>query len=106
MVKSAKRRAKAKELPMDLTIDHISHLLEVQGYRCALTGKDFCLKAVEQHKNPWSPSIDRLDHNKGYTADNVRLVATIVNEARGQHTDEDLLLMCTLLLTPIQEDYS
>jgi hypothetical protein len=28
---------------------------------------------------PFSPSIDRIDSNKGYTKDNCRLVCTIVN---------------------------
>ena len=100
---SAKRRARVKALEFHITPGHLCHCLETQGYRCAATGREFDLSPVTQHKNPWSPSLDRINPHKGYTWENTRVIATIVNEAKGQHRNEDLLLMARLLLNPLQE---
>lgn len=47
-------------------------------------------------KNPFAPSIDRIDSNKGYTTDNVQVVAWIYNLMKGQLPDGTA--KCVLLL--------
>lgn len=37
---------------------------------------------------PFAPSLDRIDARKGYTTDNVRLVAWVVNHALGDWGEE------------------
>jgi hypothetical protein len=36
------------------------------------------------------PSIDRIDNNKGYTMDNIRIVTNGYNQIRGQYEDSDV----------------
>lgn len=103
LVGSARKRAKAKNLAFDLSSEHLVHLLEIQGYKCAVTGLPFCLKKSKEFKNPWSPSIDRINNDLGYMHDNIRIVCTMYNLARGQHTDEDLITLAKHILNPKQD---
>lgn len=48
------------------------------------------LVMVKDPCNPYSPSIDRIDNNKGYTDDNIQIVCTIYNFCKNQFTDLDV----------------
>jgi len=100
---AAKRRAKKRGIPFSITRDHILHLMEIQGFRCAVTGKEFCLESKNTFVNPWSPSLDQISPGKGYTPENIRVVAAIYNYARGEYEDECLIELAKLLLNPLQE---
>lgn len=59
------------------------------GMTCSVTGVTLQLEwAGAGSKNPWYPSVDRLDCTKGYTRDNVRAVCWAFNQARGDWPDE------------------
>lgn len=78
--KSAKRRAKNKNIEFDLNIDFLKDLWESQKGNCSITGLKFIIKNERTGKaQPFSPSIDRIDPNIGYTKSNVRLVCYCVN---------------------------
>ncbi len=67
-----------------------------QDGKCALSGM-FMGKDRAKHA-PHAPSIDRRDSRKGYTTENCRLVTYIVNCAKNQFTERELLEMCRSLI--------
>lgn len=72
------KRVRNKELRFDLDYDFLLALFRKQSGRCSKTGVKFVLPQVAR-RNPWSPSIDRIDSSKGYTKDNIQLVCWIYN---------------------------
>lgn len=80
--------------PTDITEEYILNLLENQKC-CSVTGLPFSYDKSESYvKNPYSPSIDRIDCTKGYTCDNVRLVIWQFNLMKGELPDAELLKIC------------
>lgn len=65
---------------------------------------ELCLDFCKTHYHVWapghpfSPSIDRLDNNKGYYKDNIRIVWHIENLCRNRFSIEDVDLFCRLKL--------
>ena len=55
------------------------------GGRCQVTNIPFGPKPVDSYfRNPYAPSLDRIDSSKGYHKDNVRLVLCAVNTAMNE----------------------
>ncbi len=81
---SAKLRAKHHNLEFDLTVDWILEKIK-KGY-CEKTDLKFTLEPPRKgyFHNPYAPSLDRRDHTKGYTKDNVDVVIWAYNQAKGQ----------------------
>jgi hypothetical protein len=74
-----------------ITKADIFALKEKQNGRCALSG----VKLKWKPKSGWKKaSVDRIDNNKGYTPDNIRLVAWGVNQALSDNDYEDFIKMC------------
>jgi len=87
MVLAAKARAKSKNLEFDLDEKMIAPRV-IKGV-CEFTGIAFDLSyKTESFKNPFSPSIDRIDSSKGYVLSNIRVVLTAVNTALGEDGEE------------------
>lgn len=74
---------------MEIDVNDIILLKKKQKNRCAYTGKK--LKWV--YDTPYKASIDRIDSSKGYTVDNIQLVAKIVNQAKNDLDEKDFLDM-------------
>lgn len=64
--------------------------------RCVVSGLPFLFGT--QHHFPFSPSIDRIRNDLGYTADNCRFVLFAVNNFKGTNTDEDMLLIAKAII--------
>ena len=95
---NAKQRAYEKGLEFSLSKEFIEKALK-KG-TCAQTGIKFDFNESSGGKgqaNPWSPSIDRKDSNKGYTEDNCQIVALIYNRAKGADTAKDVRDMARAL---------
>lgn len=74
-----------------ITWEQMKAVLDDQSYSCALTGMPFFSSEKTPGVVGWdSPSIDRLDFSKGYTADNIRVVLFCVNSFRGRMTDTQM----------------
>jgi len=72
LVSSARCRARTAGLQFDLDTENIQ--TRIDAGRCELTGIHFDLDG------DWnSPSLDRIDPNGGYTADNIRVIITALN---------------------------
>lgn len=94
-LRGAKWRSTNRGTRCHLTTDQVVELIEQQGGVCAMTGLAFFdARSSEGRRKPYAPSIDRIDNSKGYTEDNVRVVLSIVNTAKGDYTDSEFFVMC------------
>jgi len=73
-----------------LTLEWI--LDRIERGTCEMTGMEFDLTERPNRKkvgeNPFAPSLDRIDADKGYDPDNVRVVVQIYNLATGRYSQE------------------
>lgn len=96
LYQSAKSRAKDKNLDFNLTVEWIYNKL-ILGC-CEVTNIQFKLKEYEPDTitssvYPNSPSLDRIDNNKGYTTNNVQVVCDQFNKFKSQYTMEETYYM-------------
>jgi hypothetical protein len=80
LVHGAQQRVRKTGGIVTITSEWVAKKIE-KGF-CELTGIKFDLNPVNnQKRNPYSPSLDRIDsNNKNYSPDNVRVVLTAVND--------------------------
>lgn len=70
-----------------LTLEDVEQLIATGV--CSVTGLRYSLDHDGSSKrNPWAPSIDRLDNSRGYHLGNVRAVCCAFNLMRGDFSDE------------------
>lgn len=85
MRSSASKRAKAFDLPFDITSDYLISIAPefcpVMGYKLAYGGGD---------KTKASPSLDRINPKKGYIVGNVQVLSLIANTMKNEATVEEL----------------
>lgn len=91
LVAMAKNRAKAKDLPFNITKNYMVKLWKEQDGKCAFSGKELVLEAGEGRVNPDAPSIDRILPELGYVKGNVRLVTYHVNVCLSEFGDKALV---------------
>lgn len=96
MESQAKKRARKYGRDYTLPPGWAKAQYERQDGRCAMSGM-YMAKDRKKHA-PHAPSIDRKDSRKGYTPDNCRLVTYMVNCAKNQFTERELLEMCRALI--------
>lgn len=84
LLRSAKKRSINRNLKFDITSDWVEQKLIVGV--CELTGLPFDFKSSKNtYRNPYAPSLDRINCSKGYTQQNVRVVLNSVNEALNEY---------------------
>lgn len=89
---SAKRRG----LECTLTVDDIEPLL--YSMRCAVSGLPLSLEHDGgSARNPWTPSVDRIDCTRGYVPGNVRVVCWAFNMMRADWSDEVVFALAKAL---------
>lgn len=90
LVSSARRRAKKKGLAFDIDAKTLEAVIIVQGFKCSLTGTPFDLsQSADYIRSPSAPSLDRKDNRKGYTWDNLQVVAAWYNIFKNEWSDQD-----------------
>lgn len=89
----AKNRAKKKGTPFDLTPAWATARWD--GC-CEVTGLPFALGLSK--RSPFSPSIDQIVPNAGYTQTNSRFVLWAINSFKHEGTDQDILEIAAALL--------
>lgn len=98
MINNMRRRAKVKNLHVDIDVDWVESKLIVGV--CEVTGIPFDIKVNggKGHKtNSFSPSIDRIQQDGPYTKDNCRVTCWIYNRARGSFPPADFDIMLNAL---------
>lgn len=98
-VRAAKARAKRFNVAFNIDVAYMQKLWEKQKGCCALSKLPLLLDDGSSGKQPFRPSIDRIDPNKGYVKGNVRIVATIVNFAINKWGFDNFLIMCNAITT-------
>ena len=87
LVRHAKRRAEKSGIPFDLD-DHRNQLQErIDAGHCELTGIPFTTDIPRSYD---SPSLDRIDPDKGYLYSNIRVICLLMNQALGHWGEKPL----------------
>lgn len=96
MLTRCKSQATKIGLEFDLDLEWFKH--ELGKGTCAVTGLDFVTPKYDPgargKRNPWTPSVDRIDNTKGYSKSNCRLVVWMYNLAKSNYAEEDVMRMC------------
>lgn len=90
--RAARTRAKEKGIAFSITSDDVLSLIETG--KCALSGIPFVFTKAKTLRNPFAPSLDRINPKNGYTKGNVRAVCVLGNYARSNWTDKELIAFC------------
>jgi hypothetical protein len=89
---SAKRRINTGRTECGVfTLNHndITDLIIKQNNKCIFSGQQL----IWESNNNYKASVDRIDSDKGYTKDNIQLVAMIVNQAKNNLKDDEFLTL-------------
>lgn len=85
-----KMNAKARRLEFELDLDWVEEKINA-GF-CDLTKLPFVFEYTGKAKrNPFAPSIDRIDNSQGYTKHNARVVLWGVNQALNEYGLETMM---------------
>lgn len=77
-----------------LKVEDLKNLLEVQDFKCALSGENLTCFLSTSKKFPTNVSIDKLDPSKGYELENIQLVCNIVNIMKWNSSKESFISWC------------
>ena len=103
ILKGARKRARQKNLEINIDKSFLNELLKTE--KCALTGVPFDFTVWEgKNTNPFAPSVDRIDSEKGYIKDNVRIVLFCVNSALNSYGLEFMVPIFKKLITYAQKN--
>ena len=94
LLNSSKQRAKLKNREHSITLEDIKDLYPVDG-KCPVFG--FNLEFNDAGFRETSPSIDRIDSDKGYTKDNIQIISWKANRLKAYATVEDLEILVAFL---------
>jgi len=83
LLSAARRRAQQNNLEFNLTKEDI-----VIPDICPILLKP--LVCGDKNDYSFSPSVDRIDNNKGYTKDNIQIISTKANKMKNNATKEEL----------------
>jgi hypothetical protein len=103
MIANCKGSSKRRNIHFDLKAEDIAPAVE-SGH-CQLTGLPFDFNPPKgKGFNPYAPSVDRIDNNKGYVAGNVRVVLWAVNSALSESSDEEMLPILKAMVKAIEKN--
>lgn len=86
MYRNAKKRSLISNRGFDLSKEYVEHIVA-----------EFCSNhyhVLTSDKHPFKPSLDRIDSNGGYTADNVVVAWQIENYCKNTFTNDDVIEFC------------
>lgn len=94
LISGAKKRSKDKGEILDINRESISRAVHL-GW-CQETYPPLPL-VLDKPGSAFSPSIDRIDSNKSYTDENIRVACIQANMARNHFSDQDTIQTCQRL---------
>jgi hypothetical protein len=87
-------RAKARNIPFQITIQQAWNLFVAQKGRCALSGVPIVLNPSTVSAGANTASLDRIDSSKGYTQDNLQWVHAQINFMKHSLLEEEFITWC------------
>lgn len=85
------KKKEGRVLGFDLTPEYIQKVFDSCQGKCAITGLPFSMElGTKKKRNPFRPSVDRINSKKGYVKGNIQIVLTIVNTMKMDYTDDIL----------------
>ena len=93
-------RAKKKGIPFELTLDYINEIWP-DGNKCPVFGIPFVRGKGEQC--PASPTLDRIEPNKGYTIGNVQVISALANRIKTDATAAEVMIVAQYLIKEERE---
>jgi hypothetical protein len=97
LLNNVRQRTKTKGYAFDLTLDDI-----VIPDVCPILGVP--LKRGTQANYRYSPSIDRIDSNKGYTKDNIKVISMLANRMKSDATKEECIAFAKNIIDYYNDD--
>jgi hypothetical protein len=94
LLNASKQRAKIKNRVHDITVDDIKSIYPIDG-KCPVFGFDLMFNDSGFREN--SPSIDRIDSEKGYTVDNIQIISWKANRIKAYATVEELEIVIAFM---------
>ena len=94
MYLNAETRAATLGHPFVLTVGELAATIKRANGKCEVSGIEF---EGDGKRDPFSPSVDRIDSRIGYRADNIRVVCLIVNFAMNTWGEAPLRLLAERL---------
>lgn len=92
-IKNAKKRAKAENLPFDMSIESTIPLLRTADY-CPLLGYKLIYRNPGYRANN-SMSLDKMVPSQGYQTGNMRIISNRANIIKQDTSPEELLVVAT-----------
>ncbi len=100
LLKQCRKSAKDRGHECTITAKMIEAMLEPRA--CSITGFPLTWEHDgDSVRNPWAPSIDRLDNAIGYVPGNVRVVCWAFNQMRADWPDEVVSTLADAVLNPL-----
>lgn len=93
------KRAYKKNIPFNLNKEWLEEKL--MSGKCEATGLQFKLYP---YNNPFYPSVDRINSNKGYTKENCQLVVLGFNSLKSNFENKDLIEFCNNFVKIYEEN--
>jgi len=91
----AASRSRIKKV--NITEDDLKAQWAAQNGKCFWLGLDMDIDDVYTSNNPFGPSVDRLDNDRDYEADNIVICTMFANMGRGRVTKEIFTLFTQYL---------
>ena len=88
--KVAMHRAKDKGVEFTISIGDIRDVYPADGL-CPVFGFEMVHGECEEHGRNNSPSIDRIDPNKGYVKGNIQIISNLANSMKQNATPEQMM---------------
>lgn len=79
--------AKARKLPVLITLDDVLTLLDKQDHKCSLSGLPISIL-------DGTASLDRIRNLEGYTLDNIQWIHRVINYMKHELVESEFLFFC------------
>ena len=94
LINASKQRAKLKSRQHSINVDDLKAIYPKDGC-CPIFGMKLEFNSAGFREN--SPSIDRIDSQKGYTKDNIQIISWKANRIKGYASVEELEMLLSYL---------
>jgi hypothetical protein len=87
----AAHEKKGRKMTFNLTAKYIQDKFNACEGKCAITNLPFSMElGTKGNRNPFRPSVDRINSKKGYVKGNIQIILAIVNTMKMDYTDDVL----------------